>query len=605
MTEIYDDDLAELVTATGSGLDLPEGWRGVLAPLGARSGDGRIIAAPDGELRLRQPPLPLLWQRQLSQGHETAEVAGRIDRVWVAGNRLMGEGPFDLDSDAGREAARQLAAGMANGVSVDLDDAVFELRYETVDGTPVEDPDVEQLAAGEVRELAVATHWRLMGATLVAHPAFDEARVAPVEDYDPAGEEDTDHVTAAVVGSSSLPVADRDRAWDGPAAKRRVFDHCTGEDGDVDVDCLSRAFLLRRNDVDAQTQAAWGLGYADVIDGRLTIVPRGVAALAGGRGIGAVEGISGDERERLRAKVCSLYAKVRRTHSDWPPCPFDQRSEHMLAAAGPARPLVEEAASNAPLEPPSAWFADPHLACPTPLTVTRDGRVMGHAAEWGKCHAGFPDVCFVAPRSSAGYAYFRNGTVHTSDGQALRVGKLTVGGGHADGRLGMRAAIEHYDNVAATVAVVNVGEDQHGVWVAGALRPGVTPQQVYDLLSSPLSGDWRTPHDGTGLELIAAHAVNVPGYGITAPTAATEDGLQVSLVAAGCLRPGIDASLAAAGITDPLADLEDRVARRVLVEIDARQARARRVWVLARRIGRDPDSRAAALAARIGRDGGQ
>lgn len=130
--------------------------------------------------------------------------------------------------------------------------------------------------------------------------------------------------TAAVTGGghSDLPVAGRDTAWDGPGATRRVFEWADG-----DTDRIARAFLWRDPDADPTTQAAYKLGFADVIDGRLTIVPRGVAAIAGGRGVDATTGIPDADKARIRGRVCALYAHIRGQFEDWPPCPFDDEEE--------------------------------------------------------------------------------------------------------------------------------------------------------------------------------------------------------------------------------------------------------------------------------------
>ncbi|MBP2703512.1 hypothetical protein JOL79_06830 [Microbispora sp. RL4-1S] len=179
--------------------DLPNGWRGPLAALDIRTGDGRILATPPDGLRLRQPPLSLLWQEALGMGHEGAVVVGRADRAWVETvdgvTYLMGEGPFDLDGEAGAEAARLLGEGLSNGVSVDLDDIRFEERwYSTSTNLPVDiDSMPDELfwsawESGEIEPVTVFSDWRLMGATMTPQPAFDEARIEPVYDYAPAGD---------------------------------------------------------------------------------------------------------------------------------------------------------------------------------------------------------------------------------------------------------------------------------------------------------------------------------------------------------------------------------------------------------------------------------
>lgn len=148
---------------------------------------------------------------------------------------------------------------------------------------------------------------------------------------DVPSDEDTDEsIVAAVIGSTDLPIADRDRAWDGSGARGRVFDTCT--DGDaVDTDCVGRAFLWRDPDQDAENRGAYSLGFADMIDGRLQIVPRGVAATAGGRGVGAAD-IPEADKDRIRTRICTLYDRIRDQFEDWPPCPFEGDSVASLEA---------------------------------------------------------------------------------------------------------------------------------------------------------------------------------------------------------------------------------------------------------------------------------
>lgn len=184
--------------------------------------------------------------------------------------------------------------------------------------------------------------------------------------------------------------------------------------------------------------------------------------------------------------------------------------------------------------PPREWFTDPDLDGPAPLTVTEDGRVFGHVTDWTTCHIGLPG-CVKAPRSRSGYAYFHTGALLTDDGQMVPVGRITLGTGHADLGMGAAAATEHYDHTGACVADVAAGEDAHGIWVAGAVRPGVTDEQLRALRASPLSGDWRPI--GGSLEMVGALCVNVAGFPIPRARARIAAGVPTSLVAAGAIPP--------------------------------------------------------------------
>lgn len=206
------------------------------------------------------------------------------------------------------------------------------------------------------------------------------------------------------------------------------------------------------------------------------------------------------------------------------------------------------AASAAPEHPPVDWFTDPALDEPTPLTITDDGRVFGHLATWGTCHTGRTDTCVTAPRSRSNYAYFRTGAVICDDGTEVPVGSLTVGGLHAPRLANAADTVAHYENTARAVADVAAGEDAHGIWVAGTLRPDATPEQVRQLRAGSLSGDWR--RIGGTLELVAALAVNVPGFPVPRPQVGlTASGVQVSLTSApaptrrrcGCGESGLEA----------------------------------------------------------------
>lgn len=200
----------------------------------------------------------------------------------------------------------------------------------------------------------------------------------------------------------------------------------------------------------------------------------------------------------------------------WPGREHGEGGDHALLAAGM-------------LKPQRALFDNPGLKAATPLVVTGEGHVYGHLATWRQCHMGVGNKCVIAPQSKTNYKWFKTGSVITHDGSTLRIGKITIGTGHADQKYGVIPATEHYDNTGSCIAVVNAGEDSFGVWVAGALVTGVSEDRIAELRRSPLSGDWRRV-DGN-LELVAALAVNNPGF----PVINEDEGGAYSLVAAGVL----------------------------------------------------------------------
>lgn len=200
-----------------------------------------------------------------------------------------------------------------------------------------------------------------------------------------------------------------------------------------------------------------------------------------------------------------------------------------------------------PMEPPKDWFDNPKLNSATPLTITDDGRVFGHIAAWHVDHIGMT-AGTRPPRSRSKYAYFHTGVIKTEDGDSVPVGQLTLAGGHAGLEASAEQAIRHYDDTASAFADVHAGEDAYGIWVAGALRPGTTPEQIRAARASAPSGDWR-PIKGR-LELVAVCQVNVPGFPIARARVAS--GQVMALVAAG-------ANTLAQLKYDPLAELNAKV----------------------------------------------
>jgi len=468
-------------------------WTAVLARMDTPTGDGRVLAGSGAATR--DLPLPLLFQGQTDDGHGGSIVVGRIEEIEFRDGMALGRGTL-LDSYDTGMVAEQVEAGVV-GPSVDLDDIEYVMDG---DGT------------------TVLTRWRIAGATLVAIPAFAGVSfdLGPVVDEYPQDPSVPGAVTAAVRSSgwSDMPIADEGRAWDGSAAAGRVFSWAGGPD-DVDWGRYARAFLQKKDGMDPETKGAYGYGIADVIDGALTIIPRGVfaaaAAVQGSRGA-----TPGPDAEGMRRVLGGIYRRMDRTP------PWETESASLRASAEPA-PL-----------PPASWFTAPDLDRLTPLTVSDTGRVFGHIAGWDTCHVGLPG-CVTPPHSLSGYSAFHVSAQRTREGDLLPVGVLSVGGGHADTNLGFRAAGEHYDDVAASVARVVAGEDEFGIWVAGWMLPEADPVRCEQFMSCPVSGDWRDV--GGSLELIAVCSVNTPGFPVPRARVAFAMQRQRALIASSGMKP--------------------------------------------------------------------
>jgi len=112
----------------------------------------------------------------------------------------------------------------------------------------------------------------------------------------------------SVVAFQDLPLADREREWDSGAAIARVREWADAESEPNERFRQAFFWYDREN---ADEFGAYKLPYADVIDGRLVAIPRGVfaaaAALAGARG--GVD-IPQDDRSGVIVNVERYYEKM-------------------------------------------------------------------------------------------------------------------------------------------------------------------------------------------------------------------------------------------------------------------------------------------------------
>ncbi|MBW0253491.1 hypothetical protein [Cellulomonas sp. PS-H5] len=115
----------------------------------------------------------------------------------------------------------------------------------------------------------------------------------------------------AVTAFQDLPLADRDREWDGAAAEKRVRAWADAEDEPNQKYRDAHVWY----DADAkQNFTAYKLLIADVVGGKLVAVPRGVFAAAavmqGSRG--GVD-LPAKDVDRVKSHLAKYYAKLDET----------------------------------------------------------------------------------------------------------------------------------------------------------------------------------------------------------------------------------------------------------------------------------------------------
>lgn len=170
--------------------------------------------------------------------------------------------------------------------------------------------------------------------------------------------------------------------------------------------------------------------------------------------------------------------------------------------------------------PPVEWFTEP-LNEPDigAITVTDEGRIFGYLAPANIAHRGRRDKRVTVPMGNVDYGIWMNRVTIADDGHGgftrLATGPITMNCGHApsSNRVTGAARTQHYDNSCSVVATACVGENRNGVWIAGAVLPDVTADQVRRMMTLQLSGDWGPHREKPGKrELAGALLVPVPGF---------------------------------------------------------------------------------------------
>lgn len=113
---------------------------------------------------------------------------------------------------------------------------------------------------------------------------------------------------AAVGGKSGLTLADRSYGWDATAAEGRVREWATSG-GTVDWAKYGQAFFWHADN--PSKLGDFKLGFADIVNGKLTAVPRGIFAVAGALA-GARGGVDipASDRDAVKSKVAGYYDKL-------------------------------------------------------------------------------------------------------------------------------------------------------------------------------------------------------------------------------------------------------------------------------------------------------
>lgn len=381
----------------------------------------------------------------------------------------------------------------------------------------------------------------------------------------PNGEPDT--LAAAVTGAVDLPVADRDRSWDGDAAMDRVFEWADG-----DGDKVQQAFAYHEDGKPPFVKGGYKLGYADVIDGDLTIIPKGVSAA-----IGALNGARGgvdlpaEERPKVEDKLERVRAHVSETLNDTEDAALEASAWTAMRDEDPM---------------PAAWFREPtaeELPPGGPGVNYKDGRIFGWVAQAGEPHAGFAKKITIDGLGKIDTSHFLRQRFTLDDGSTVKAGAYTMNVGHHRDGAECETSACQFDDTRTVAGIVTVGMSARGMWFSGAAAPWLSEwdRKVFKAtqpsyhMKKGASGRW---------ELRAVLGVPVPGHSSPLLASAVVERTQMALTAAATMAE-VEAASAAVDDAQQVAvdgyeqsgdgsqSLAELVAAAVDAALDKREAR--------------------------------
>jgi len=127
-------------------------------------------------------------------------------------------------------------------------------------------------------------------------------------------------------GASDLPLAPRDTTWSASAADKRVQEFAGGKDS-MDWAKYGEAFFYV-DEANKELLGSYKLGFADVIDGELKAIPKGIFAVAGVLN-GARGGVKIPDADQaaIKDKVSAYYGRMAKEfEDDTIQAPFENRA---------------------------------------------------------------------------------------------------------------------------------------------------------------------------------------------------------------------------------------------------------------------------------------
>ncbi|MGY3199719.1 phage minor head protein [Streptomyces sp. TE5632] len=429
----------------------------------------KTLSEEDADWLFASASLPQASVMSMEDGSVMLSATTRAE--WTASGGAFSRSRYDL----------QLITGPGGTLTASaIRDAFAGSGVLTAAAGDPDDPDsglvVHEQHAGEF--LLRITRARLRGATLVAMPAFKDARIV----LDPV-----DETAAAPVPTITAAGETRDRV---------VGYVCTSPVA-VGARDVSRALGI------AMSTARGHLNGA-AKDGR-------IVRLAPGLYCGPS---SMPEGEISAAMSGDLDLPV---HQD-PEASRDGDSEDGDETAAAGLRELEASAWTAmqDLPPmPAAWFAEPteeELPPGSGGVHYKDGRVYGWVAQVGEPHAGFPKKKLtIESLGTLDLTHFLRARFALDDGSTIKAGAMTMNVGHHRDGAECETAACQFDDTRTVGAIVTVGMNDRGLWFSGAAAPWLSEWDRSKFQACQPSYHMRQGRDGRW-QLRAVLTVPVPAH---------------------------------------------------------------------------------------------
>ena len=452
-----------------------EMWHAVAHTEGVST--GQRVWLP-GSITWREPPFAFHWEIESSAHGGTARIVhvGNVTRVMKIDGKVHAWGDLDLGDRWGGEAARKIAQGHLNGVS--MGPGSERIGYDQVWPSGM---TAEQRATAEPEQW-VFSDYRMGELTSVSVPAQEGAFLEATPEL------------LALMGVGS-PRREQEIIMVASAGAM----HRPG------LNCC-------RTPNNAEPCQGWNAKVAAP-----TRKPR-------------------SELRRLRLPDLRAMAAEIGVKSS-PRATKAQLINDLVAGTVAHKPMTASASGGSwtitVAELPSEDMFVKDFPAGTPPTLTEDGRFFGYFAPGNTAHRAFARAGVRKTAKQLGKTDYSRWLrrMPVAEGHTVLAGPITMECMHAplQGYGTLERRHQAYEDTCSIVARAAVGEDNDGArWFSGTIMPGVTSEQIEKLLMCQLSLDCQPHPDRPGWQdFVGVLAVPLPGWPVAVTaSAAGEDELE-------------------------------------------------------------------------------